>query len=569
MSTRSPLAPVRGFPASDALRYRELGLWSEETFAGLIAERTTRFADREAVVGRDAHGTEQRWTYADLAERVERAAAHFAAQGVAQGDRVVHALANTVEYVAVVLGLFRLGALPVFALPAHRERELGEFCATADAAALVLGGTRAEAGELHALVSERVGARGVSAPTLIHVADVLGDVDSPAPERVPEAGAVANQIAFLQLSGGTTGVSKLIPRTHADYLYSVRASAEICGLDADARMLVVLPAAHNFPMSSPGILGVLHVGGCVVLAPDPSPRTAFALVERERVTIASLVPPLAQAWIAAAPRRRPDLSSLRLLQIGGARLAPAVAREVRTVLGVRLQQVFGMAEGLVNYTRAEDPEDLVVECQGRPISDLDEVRVVDAEDRDVPDGSDGELLTRGPYTIRGYYRADRADAESFTPDGYYRTGDLVRRLPSGHIVVTGRIKDQVNRSGEKIACDEIEDLLLAHPGVRDAVAVGVPDPYLGERLAVVVVPASATGPTAGAALTEQLRSHLVAEGLATFKMPDQFAFVDELPTTGVGKNSRRDLRRLLAERLDAPVNPASQPNPTHVAQESR
>lgn len=226
----------------------------------------------------------------------------------------------------------------------------------------------------------------------------------------------AEQVAFLQLSGGTTGVAKLIPRTHADYLYSVRASAEICGLDATTRALVVLPAAHNFPMSSPGILGVLHTGGAVVLARDPSPRTAFRLIAEHGVTDAALVPPLAQAWISAAQRRRPDLSTLRTVQVGGARLADSVAPAIRAVLGARLQQVFGMAEGLVNYTRADDPDELVTTTQGTPISADDELRIVDAEDRDVAEGAEGRLLVRGPYTIRGYYASPRADADSFTAD---------------------------------------------------------------------------------------------------------------------------------------------------------
>ncbi|MQW75280.1 AMP-binding protein [Nocardioides sp. dk4132] len=559
MSARSPLAQSPTWPEEARAVYRAAGLWTTETFADFVADRTTRYADRLAVVGRDVHGADHRWSYARLGREADHAAARFAALGVAQGDRVVVALPNVVEYVAVVLGLFRLGALPVFALPSHRELELSQFCALADASALVLSGNAADVDhrDLHAAVAARVAQRGVVPPLLVAVRDwdaAVSDDDAP-PAGYPAPRLDAEQVAFLQLSGGTTGVSKLIPRTHADYLYSVRASAEICALDATTRMLVVLPAAHNFAMSSPGILGVLHAGGTVVLAGDPSPRTAFGLVARERVTLVSLVPPLAQAWISAARRRTPDLSSLRLVQVGGAKLAPGVAAEIEPVLGARLQQVFGMAEGLVNYTRPEDPEELVLTTQGRPISAYDEIRVVDADGVDVPDGEEGQLLTRGPYTIRGYYRADGPNRDSFTDDGFYRTGDLVRRLPSGHLVVTGREKDQINRGGEKIASDEIEDLLLTHPGVLDAVAVGVPDPYLGERIAVVVVPEP------DHPLPEPVAAHLGAylrdAGLATYKLPDQVVVLDAFPTTPVGKNSRRDLRHLLAARLTDVVPPAT------------
>src|SRR5690606_32527412 len=194
--------------------------------------------------------------------------------------------------------------------------------------------------------------------------------------------------------------------------------------------LAALPAAHNFPMSSPGFLGVLHAGGTVVLAPDPSPKSALALIETERVTITAVVPPIALLWLDAVEhgtQRDRDLSSLRVLQVGGAKFAPEAARRVRPVLGCTLQQVFGMAEGLVNYTRLDDPEDIATTTQGRPLSPADEIRIVDDADRPVPDGEVGHLLTRGPYTIRGYYRADEHNAAAFTADGFYRTGDLVRR----------------------------------------------------------------------------------------------------------------------------------------------
>lgn len=546
------MAQVPTWPEEARARYRALGYWTDETFADFVADRTERFAGNTAVVGVDAAGRPHRWTYAELGRQAEAAAARLAAAGVEPGDRVVVTLPNVVEYAAVVLGLFRMGALPVFGLPSHREIELTQFCAIADAAALVVVG-EADGFDhvaLHATVAERLREQGVEPPVLVDVRDwMVTTPDSTvttANSSGQKAQVDAEEIAFLQLSGGTTGVSKLIPRTAADYLYSVRASAEICGLDESTVMLVALPAAHNFPMSSPGILGVLHTGGTVVLARDPSPRTAFALIEAERVTTVALVPPLAQAWLSAARRRRPDLSSLRTVQVGGARLSDSVATEIAPVFGARLQQVFGMAEGLVNYTRDDDPDEIVTTTQGRPISPHDEIRIVDPDDREVPDGAEGSLLTRGPYTIRGYYRADGPNRDSFTADGFYRTGDLVRRLPSGHLVVTGRDKDQINRGGEKVATEEIEGLALAHPDVLDAVAVGLPDPYLGERICLVV------RPEPGREAPRDLVEHLRGAGLATYKIPDQVLALDDFPATHVGKNSRRELRRLLTEQLSVP-----------------
>jgi 2,3-dihydroxybenzoate-AMP ligase len=545
-----PLKTPVGWPEELAERYRADGLWTGETFGAFLHDRAARFADRTAVVG-----GEERWTYAELDRRATALAEGFADLGIAPGDRVVVQLPNIPAYVAVLFGLWRAGALPVFALPAHRRTELEAFCATAEATAIVTVGRHA--GFDHGALAHEV-RDAVASVRQVVLAEELGealDGALAAPSDRVLGEPRASSVAFLQLSGGTTGTPKLIPRTHDDYLYSVRASAEICELTEQSVYLCALPAAHNFPMSSPGILGVLHTGGTVVLAPSPDPQTAFALIARERVTITALVPPLLLAWLdARAADATVDLSSLELLQVGGAKLAPEVARRVGPVVGCRLQQVFGMAEGLVNYTRPEDADEVVIGTQGRPISERDEVRVVDEDGADVADGELGHLLTRGPYTIRGYYAG--ADPGAFTADGFYRTGDVVRRLPSGHLVVEGRAKDQINRGGEKIAPDEVEDHLLAHPGVHDAAVVGVPDARLGERSCAVIVPRIAAAPPTAV----EVRRFLRARGVAAFKVPDRIEVVAAFPQTGVGKVSRRELRAAVAASLipipAAPQEPA-------------
>ncbi|GAA1009572.1 2,3-dihydroxybenzoate-AMP ligase [Acrocarpospora pleiomorpha] len=518
------------YPADFAERYRAAGYWRGETFGSLLRERAAAFGDRVALVG----GAD-RWTYSELDERADRLAAGFARLSIGPGDRVVVQLPNRPAFYEVIFALFRVGALPVFALPAHRSAEIGYFCAFTEASAYVTT-------DVHDGFDHRELAAVLKVPYVI----VDGDpgpyipleslrVSEPVTGvRPPRPG----DVAFLQLSGGSTGTPKLIPRTHDDYLYSVRGSAEICGLDADSVYLCALPAAHNFPLSSPGVLGVLYAGGHAVMAPRPTPDTCFPLIEREGVTITALVPPLAIIWAEAATHATADLSSLRVLQVGGATFAEEAARRVGPALGCTLQQVFGMAEGLVNYTRLDDPADLVVGTQGRPISPDDEILIVDDDDRPVAPGDPGHLLTRGPYTIRGYYRAEEHNRTAFTGDGFYRTGDIVRRLATGHLVVVGRAKDQINRGGEKISAKEVENHLLAHPTVLDTSVVAVPDDYLGERTRAYVVPRDG-GPAPTAPV---LRRFLRERGLAAYKIPDQFAFVDTLPTTAVGKISKGDLR---------------------------
>ncbi len=527
------------WPPETAARYRASGHWRGQTFGKLLTGLAEAYAERLAVIGEAA-----RWTFAELDERAHRLAAGFAGAGIQAGDRVVVQLPNVPEFASVVFGLWRAGALPVFALPAHRASELRHFAQQCEAVAILTVGEHERFD--HAAMARSVAA-GIPSVREVFVVgtEEFAALEATTPRALPDPDPAG--VAFLQLSGGSTGLPKLIPRTHDDYLYSVRESARICGLRPESVYLAALPAAHNFPLSSPGLLGALHAGAATVFAPRPDADTAFRLIEAEGVTITGLVPPLAAAWAQAAARTTRDLSSLDVLLVGGAKCARELAEKIGPALGCRLQQVFGMAEGLVCYTRLDDPDEYVLATQGRPISPDDEIRVVNPDDPlstsddVVAPGEIGALLTRGPYTIRGYYRATEHNKTAFTEDGFYRTGDLVRQHPSGHLEVVGRAKEQINRGGEKVAAEEVENHLMAHPGVLDAAVVAVPDPYLGERTCAYVVPAAGAEPAAA-----ELRRFVRERGVAAFKVPDLVQVVPEFPVTGVGKTSKRELRAALA-----------------------
>lgn len=539
-----PLAQI--WPAEFVARYRQAGYWRGETLAGFLRERASQFAERTAIVGY-AGGQLVRWSYAQLWEQVETAAAGFLALGLQPGDRVVVQLGNMPQFYSVVFGLFRAGLIPVYALPAHRLTEITHFATKAEACAYVIA-ARYEQFDYLALAREVKAAQ----PALEHVIVVDGDAGEftsfssfrPEPARLPTTDADPQSVAFLQISGGSTGLSKLIPRTHDDYIYSFRASNAICNITPESVYMVALPAAHNFPMSSPGAFGALYAGATVVVSPNPSPETAFPLIAAERVTAVGLVPPLALLWAQAAATTPHDLSSLQVLQVGGAKLTPEAARRVIAGLGCQLQQVFGMAEGLVNYTRLDDPIETIIETQGRPISPDDEVLVVDDQGRTLAPGQTGYLLTRGPYTIRAYHNDDAANARSFTEDGFYRTGDVVTRTPEGYLIVQGRATDHINRAGEKISAEEVEDHLLAHPQVFDAAVVSVPDAYLGERICAFVIARQGERPRA-----MELKKWFKQRNVAAFKVPDQIVLVDAFDTTAVGKISRKELRAKLRAQL--------------------
>ena len=472
------------WPEAWSSLYRAQGLWQGQTLGDMLAERAAQHGDRIAVVS-----GESRYSYAELDQQASKLALSFLELGLKPEDRVVVQLLNRYEFFTVIFALFRMGAIPVFALPLHRQSEIQYLCEWSEAVAYVIPDQ--EAGFDYRVLAQDVQSQ---VPTVQHVivAGEPGQFRSlhHLSERQSQPNLAlphikSSSVAFLQLSGGSTGLPKLIPRTHDDYMYSFRRSNEICRLNENSVYLAALPVAHNFPLSSPGVLGTLYAGGKVVLAARPSPDDVFPLIAKEGVTITALVPPLALIWMEAASSRDGDLSSLQVLQVGGAKFSEEAARRVEPVLGCKLQQVFGMAEGLVNYTRLDDPEAIIVTTQGRPMSDWDEIRIVDEEDNEVLVGEVGELLTRGPYTIRGYYRAEAHNAKAFTADGFYRTGDLVKVNSAGYIVVEGRAKDQINRGGDKIAAEEVENHLLSHPGVFDAALVSMPDRFPGGALLCV------------------------------------------------------------------------------------
>ncbi len=533
------------WPEDVAQRYVRDGYWRDESLGELLRGWAERSRDATAVVS-----GEERISYAELDRRADETAIGLRALGIRPADRVVVQLPNTADFVLVLFGLIRCGGVPVLALPAHRRTEIEHLISVSGAVGYVISDVHGgfDYRDLAAELSAR-------APSLRHVL-VAGDpgsftgLDSLGAQArsQPAAGITLPvvdpaAVAVLLISGGTTGKPKLIPRTHRDYAYNARASAEVCGLTPDDVYLVCLPAAHNFPLACPGILGTLGTGGTVVLSPVPSPDVAFGLIERERATVTALVPPLVRVWIDAAEWDLRDCSSLRLLQVGGAKLDEKLARQVQPGLGVALQQVFGMAEGLLNYTRLDDPAELVMTTQGRPLSAADEIRVVDHAGMDVTPGTVGELWTRGPYTLRGYYRVPEYNATAFSPDGFFCTGDLVRQLPSGHLVVEGRTKDVINRGGENVAAAELEEHLLAHPDVAQAAVVGLRDETLGELVCAVIT--VAPGVERGPKLKE-LKAFLGDRGLARFKLPDRLVERSDLPVTAVGKIDKRRLAEILS-----------------------
>jgi 2,3-dihydroxybenzoate-AMP ligase len=450
--------------------------------------------------------------------------------------------------VILYFALQKIGAIPIAALATHRYAEISQFVHIAQAAACFYPERQSDF-EFEPMV-QRVRKE---SPCLEHCVSLgaLRELIAREPQR-PASELAAIRIdpsdpCIFQLSGGTTGVPKLIPRTHNDYVYNSKTAAPVCGVTGDSVLLLALPIAHNLPLACPGIQGYFCNGGKVVLCASTRPEEMFAAAERHRVTHIKVVPALLVRLISSPAIGKFDLSSVRVIQSGGQRMQPEVRlRTKELVPSATVQENFGMSEGMLFFVRLDDPEDVRLETCGRPISPDDEVRLVDDEGQEVPPGEVGELTCRGPYTLRGYFGVPEYNARQFTPDGFYRSGDLMRRHPSGNYVVEGRKKDLINRGGEKISAEEIENLILAHPAVQNVACVAMPDPALGEKMCACVILRR------GHSLTlPVLVDFLVTKEIARFKLPERLEVLDELPVSTFGKVSKKALVEMVTAKLAA------------------
>jgi 2,3-dihydroxybenzoate-AMP ligase len=543
------LEGVVPFPSEFAKRYKEKGYWRDQSLAQEFYAVFKRYADRVALIDGERH-----FTYHDIDCITNNLALNLLELGLKPLDRVVPTLPNVAEFTLLYFALQKISCIPIAALVTHRYLEISQFVKLSGATTCVY--PEAQGDFSFGPMIERVQSE---SPTL-KFRIVLGNagpgehslqdlIEQPA--RFP-ASELANikidptDPAIFQLSGGTTGIPKLIPRTHNDYAYNSKTAASVCRVTQDSTLLLALPIAHNLPLACPGIQGYFFNGGRVVLSPTTRPEEIFKLIAMHKATHIKVVPALLIRLISDPAIGNYDLSSIRLIQSGGQRMQPEVRlRTQQLIPSAFVQENFGMSEGMLFFVRFDDPNDVKLETCGRPICPDDEVKLLDDDGREVPDGEVGELACRGPYTLRGYFGTPEYNARQFTPDGFYRSGDLMRKHPSGNYVVEGRKKDLINRGGEKISAEEVENLILMHPAVQNVACVPMHDANLGERMCACVILHK------GRSLTlKELVAFLMEKEIAKFKLPERLEVLPNFPVSTFGKVSKKTLVEIVMKKLE-------------------
>lgn len=542
------------YPEEYVERYRRAGLWGTLTIGEEFARAAERFGDRTALVSR-----EFTQSYTELDAVSDRVAVGLNRLGLEPGERVLMQILNTGWAVVAWYGLLKAGLVPVATLAQHGRHELSEIAAQSTPAAHLLQADYAGQ-DLGALSQEIAGVRptlrtrltlGRTLPGCVSIEDLAAEeIERGEARRLVselQRQVDPDSMAVLQLSGGTTSTPKLIPRLHAEYWYNARAYAQAVDAHEDACFAHLLPVIHNA-----GIVCALHAAhsagaSCAVSPHHPEPFHDVA--QRAPITHIVMPPSVAQLVL--------DDHSLRVALGGLERvtwvlgpITPGV-REAFETDKCRILQMFGMAEGLCMVTPSSLPASVRHAVVGTPVSALDEVRIYQpGSEHEVAAGECGELCCRGPYTIRGYFRSAERNVEAFTPDAFYRTGDLVTQVTHEGVTLfrlDGRIKDVINRGGEKVNAAEIEELLSQYEAVVRVALVAMPDSRLGERACAFVVPAAGTTPPS----LSEVQRYLNSLGVAKFKWPERIEIRESLPLTNVSKVDKVTLRTQIAEIVRA------------------
>lgn len=521
--------------------YTAAGYWTDRTLADVLRRNAEELPDKTAYVD-----DSRQLTWSELWQTSGEVASGLSHRGVGRGDVVAVQLPNRVEFVVVLAAVVRLGAVFCQFPPDYRAREI-EFILTFSVAHTVVVPDRWR-GFDHVSMIDGIRPR---LPQLVNTVVVpLGTPAGPDPggawvtldglradpdpaEPAPCRPADANDVMRIAFTSGTTGDPKAVMHTSNTTLYMTVRENEERGVGPDDTLLVILPVGLNAGFGT--VVQAATAGAQAVLMERFHPGTALSLIERYRVTTFLAAPTALLALLREDDLDTRDLSSLRVVQTGGASTPMPVLVEANERLGCPVIDLYGMLEtGVTSCTDPDEPYQDWVGTVGRPYSSTG-LRVLDADDHDLPVGTEGEIVNLGPTVSVGYYRNPAKNRESWTADGWFRSGDRGHLDAHGRLTISGRSKDMISYGGANIWPRELEDALHQHPAVADVAVVGVPDDYFGESVCACVVPAPAESPTLDDIVA------FLQDQVATYKLPQHLELFASFPLGPTGKVLKREL----------------------------
>jgi 2,3-dihydroxybenzoate-AMP ligase len=543
------------FPKEFVNLYYEKRWWLGIPLGEMLDRSCDLYPNKEALV---AEGV--RLTYRQLKEWTDRAAIAFVELGIKTLDRVLLQIPNWAEFVYAYYGLHKIGAIPVMCIPRFSQREMEHFCEITEAKAWIvplqfekidyipmIESIRSHQSLLkHILIIDTTERSKEQWPRgTLSFNDLLKKVDL---SRYPRDYLQSfrpdpDEICHLMPTGGTTGLPKLVPRTHNDWLCNIEYRAKAWQRSPHDITLIATPITHNMAIEvsmNPSFL----TGGKVVMIPSTRPREILEAIEKEKVTTTILAVAQVQQIVDFPELDQYNVSSLQVIATGGSYMPPEVIRKVYNKLKCKFYNVYGSSEGPCTQTRYDDPEEVILHTVGWPVCPYDEFKLIDSDGNELPREKEGEMVARGPCIFRGYYKSEAENREAFTSDGFYRTGDIAKFDDEGRLIITGRKKDIIIRGGENISAKEVEELISGHPKVVQAAAVAMPDPILGERVCAFIKPRENENVT-----LEEIILYLKGKKTSVLYLPERIEVIEEMPLTNVGKVDKKRLREEIREKL--------------------
>ncbi len=535
--------------------YTKLGGWLNLTYGELLDRAASQYSENTAVVD-----DRNRLTYKELKEKVDRFAISLIERGIKAHDRIVLQLPNRYEFVVAFYAFQKIGVVPVLAIPRHGYQEISLFVRLTEAASWILpvrdgkleftpliDQVRSACESLKYIImpedDEDLPPKTVSMNNLIN--DVkLEDYD---PNYLDQFRPDPDDVAVLVPTGGTTGLPKMVPRTHNSLIITNKYISK--DLEASDSLLQATPVGHAMAMQGP-VNCAVYKGATLVLQGIPRPTEIMETIQKEKVTRVFLVPTQLEGVVNHPDLDKYDLSSLKIVGTTGAALPREIAQKAVDYLekfDCKFSgNALGASEGLLAQGDPDDPLEEQLRTVGRNVTPGSHYKAIDEDENELPVNTEGELVARGPEVFTGYYKAtEEENREVFTHDGYYRTGDLAKIDERGYIAITGRKKDVIMRGGETLVPSEIENLIRKHPDVDGVAVVGMPDPKMGERACAYVVPK----PGKGFSFDEMVQ-FLKGEGASVLLLPERLEIIDSLPLTGVGKVDKKTLRKDIESKLE-------------------
>jgi 2,3-dihydroxybenzoate-AMP ligase len=534
----------------DSEKYNRRRWWLGMTWGDLFDKATDIYPHKVGLVDGTGH-----WTYAELRAKVDRLSVSLMKLGIKPRDWVLLQFPNWHEYILTFFAMQKIGALTLLLIPRHNQSEINHLCALTKPIAWIvprqygkidyqpiIDDVLKENPQLQHVIQVRA-ERDCGYPTLeelIEQADLTPENLKALEERRPDP----DEVSHIMPTGGTTGLPKASVRTHNSYITNVEYHSRVWEITSNDTIMVMTPVGHSMAMHW-GIGATFLNYAKLVLLDSTQAEDICECIQTEKVTAVPSVPALITRILNVENLEKYDLSSLKKISIGGAPSTPDMLRSAYDKLKCLVINAFGSSEGTNISTRLGDNTEVILNSVGRLACPYDRMKIVDEAGNEVPAGTEGELVSKGPGVFTGYFKSPEENSQIFTEDGFFKTGDKARKDQLGNITITGRLKDIINRGGEKISALEIENRMAAHPGIAESAVVGMPDRVLGERICAYVKLAP------DFILTfEEIVSFLKQRGASVQQLPERIEFVKELPVTKVGKVDKKVLREDIKKRLD-------------------